>query len=358
MKHIQEAFSLDLAKTPLARRGSRPVLLQLPDGCYLGLKPAGNALPFAQVFGGTSSMGILRIQIMDGGKELPYSVNAGPFIAELITGKGRVRFAIDKAANALRMEGDVPQLRLSSPLTGANSVKYADGVETNLGGRVVHRILRGTFEFDDSWMLKRWSSVPPCLDIMAVDGRMEAACIELPADTDVPEITRSLDECAAENKADFEAFCDTLKPTDGLTAYRLWSEARKTGSAELACESYLFSDPRAVFELALASAEAGKSGITPLFGAVVLRMRDEGMLEKISEEDIARLREALKDALAWWRKYRFDTARGRYFYAYRDETGEENPQWFGEAPVYAPQLQERLSQLEAAVGALEWGGWN
>ncbi len=131
----------------------------------------------------------------------------------------KVRFTLDLSANALRMEGDVPLLRISKDSTGANSSKLSDGVETNLGGRIIHKVRQGTFSFDDSWMLTRWSSVYPCLDITPQNGRFDVACMELPADTEPPEIANTFDECVAENKADFEAFVKNVKThgwSDGL----------------------------------------------------------------------------------------------------------------------------------------------
>ncbi len=320
---------------------------------YFGLKPAGSVLPFAQVFGTGGAKGILRISILSDGQEIPYTVDATAFETRLVTDKGAVRFTLDKAANAMRIEGDVPQLRMSAGMSSsATTTKLEDGAEMNIGGRIIYKVRRGTFEFDDTWVLTRWTSVAPCLDIFPADGRFDVACIELPADTEPPAVTRAFDDCIAENKTDFEAFAWTLKPTDDLTAFELWSKPVKTGSIELAEESYLFCDAQSAFDRVLKSAQAGKSGIVPKFAAAALRLKDDKLIDQISKEDVKKLSDALKEALNWWQTYRYNKVMGRYFYAYRAETGEQNPVWFDEAPVYAPELQERLSQLTAAAANL------
>ncbi|NLO47855.1 MAG: hypothetical protein GX111_05990 [Clostridiales bacterium] len=347
---MQGLLHLDLAKTPFAVREARPMLLMQDDGVYFGLKPAGAALPFAQVFGSGGAKGILRISILSEGQDIPYTVNATAFETQLISDKGTVRFTLDKSANAMRIEGDVPQLRMSAGASAsATTTKLEDGAEMNIGGRVIYKVRRGNFEFDDTWMLTRWSSTAPCLDITAADGKVDVACFELPADTEPPEVTKSFEACIAENKADFEAFATTLKPTDDLTAFELWSKPEKAGSIELAEESFLFCDAQSAFDRVLKSALAGKSGIVPKFAAAALRLRDDKLIDAISKDNRQKLTDALKEALCWWQTYRYDKVKGRYFYAYRAETGEANPPWFDEAPVYAPELQERLSQLNAAA---------
>jgi hypothetical protein len=345
--------NIDLGNTPFTRQGVRPLLVNQDGGLYLGLKPAGAALPFAQMFGGNGPMGIMRISIWDGGAELPFTVNSGAFVTELKSAAGTVRFTTDRDANAMRVEGDVPQMRLSSEMAhGVNSAVLPDGAETGLGGRIVYKVVRGDFTFDDTWVLANWSNVAPCLDVRPSGGKLELVCFELPADREPPALTKTFDECAAENAADFSAFKKALIPTDDLSAYSLWSTPPKTDSVGLAEESYLFAAPRPAFERVLASAVAGKKSVTPKFAAAALRLAGCRMLDAIPGEDVKRLRGVLEESLDWWKKYRYDGSKGRYFFAYRGETGETNPVWFGKAPVYHPELQERVSELVEAVSRL------
>ncbi|MDR2665110.1 MAG: hypothetical protein LBC21_02385, partial [Oscillospiraceae bacterium] len=144
--------NIELGSTPFTRQGVRPLLVEQDGGLYLGLKPAGAALPFAQMFGGNGPMGIMRISIHDGDTELPFTASSGAFITELTTGAGTVRFVLDRDANAMRVEGDVPQLRLSSEMAhGVNSAVLPYGAETGLGGRIIYKVIRGEFTFDDTW---------------------------------------------------------------------------------------------------------------------------------------------------------------------------------------------------------------
>jgi hypothetical protein len=188
--------------------------------------------------------------------------------------------------------------------------------------------------------------------VKAAEGKIELACFELPADCEPPELTKTLDECAAENRADFEAFKKTMIPTDDLSAFTLWSSPPKTDAIGLAEESYLFADPQLAFDRVLASAEAGKKSVIPIFAAAALRLIDGHMLDAISGESVKKLRDVLLESLDWWKKCRYDSAKGRYFFAYRGETGETNPAWFGTAPVYRPELCERVSELASAVSRL------
>jgi len=316
----------------------------------LGLKPSGHVLPFAQMFSGGGSMTIMKIAVSDGTEEIPYIVNSDLFVTKLVTNKGSVHFTLDKDANALRIKGDVPQLRLSSDVAhGVNSFKYPDGAETGLGGRIVYKITRGTFSFDDTWVLTNWSNVAPCLDVFPDAGSFELACIALEAEEKTAELTKSFSECSKDNKADFEKFKATLLPTDDITAYKLWASPQKTSSVDLAEESWQFADPSAVYDRVLASAESGKKSVVPKFAAAALRLIEAGFAESIPDSKLKMLGSVLQESLEWWNTYRFDPDKGRYFYAYRSETGETNPLWFDRAPVYAPDLQERISQLTAAA---------
>lgn len=344
---------IDLKSTPFARRETKILLVMKDSSLFLGLRPTGPVLPFEQMFGSAGISGIMRFSVVDNENELPVTINAGAFITELITNAGYTRFTLDKDSNALRIEGNVPQLRISGETArGSGSLRLPDGAETTRGGRLVYKVSRGSFTFDDTWVQASYSNVPPCIDVKPDKGLFDLAIFELPPDIDPPALTKSFEECAEENEADFQAFRKTLIQMDDFSAYALWIASPKVGSIELAEESYLFSDPLAAAERVLASAEAGKSSVVPKFASAALRLINANMIDDLPNEFVCRLKAALQESLNWWNKYRFDTLRGQYFYAYRSETGEENPRWFGNAPVYHHGLQGRLSELSAAIDKL------
>ena len=350
---MHSLFQIDLNATPFARRETTILLILRDASLYLGLRPVGPILPFEQMFGNAGIAGIMRLSVVDGENELPVTIRAGAFVTELITDAGIVRLTFDKDANALRVEGNVPLLRLSGETArGSGSLRLPDGAETTRGGRLIYKVSRGSFTFDDTWIQASYSNVPPCFDVIPDNGLFELVIYELPPDIEPPALTKTFEKCAEDNETEFQAFKKTLIQMDDYSAYTLWIASPMTGSVELAEESYLFSDPLSAAERVLASAEVGKTSVVPKFASATLRLIDENMINGLPHDIIERLKSALQESFTWWKKYRFDSTKGLYFYAYRSETGEDNPLWFGNAPVYHHGLQGRLSELVAAIAEL------
>lgn len=347
--------AIDLKKIPFARHGARLILMMKDEVLYLGLKATGAPPMLPPMFGPNGTVAVLKIAALKDGKELPYEITAGAAMTELKTAEGSVRFAVDNTCNAMRIVGDVPQLRIFSGrlLDHATSERLSDGAEIYTGVRMVFKVLKGDFCFDDTWLLNKFSCAPPCLDVFGGEDGFEIACFELPLEEAVPEPDTSFEECVRSSEAEFEALKKLLIPVDDETAYRIWTQPPTCDSCRLARESYLYQDPQAVFTHVLLSAEAGRKGVVPLYASAFLRLAREDTLDGIDPAKLRELAGAMKEALAWWDRYRFDPAKGQYFYAYRAETGEENPAWFGESPVYSLELEERISQLKAAISVLD-----
>jgi hypothetical protein len=350
---------LSLSDAPLAAANARPILVQGSDGVYIGLKPAGGpALPFEHMLGGANAGGILKIVPMRGKTALPYELTRqnGLFGATLSVenGKGFVEFAVDVSTNSLRIEArGVSHLQLSG--LGGNTAAHKDGAEVNSGGRLYLQVAKGKFTFDDTWVLNRWSNVPPLMEIDAAAGKIELACFELPADTNPPKLTKSLSECVKENEKAFKAFEASLQEhghsSESLSAYKTWIEPPKTSSDALADYSYLFSDEASSKQTILAAANAWKPGETPNWVLALNRFIDIFGVKQLNKSDVALLSGAIGKSVDWWSKNRYDTQKGLFYFAYPKEAGLPNGAFNG--PSYAPELRRVFAQVSIAAAALK-----
>ena len=183
-------------------RRARHIIIDRGGELWLAAAPAavGGLLPL----GATSLPGTLRIEPLADGKFVPFTYTAGESLLELTAENGsKVKFAIDADAQAIRIAGNTA-LRLNgvSPAAFVTSLNTPEGAVISAGSvRYLIAAKKGKISFDDTWILNQFHSVTPVVDVEPENGQFELVVYDLPADTETPEITKTLDECAAETAA-------------------------------------------------------------------------------------------------------------------------------------------------------------
>ncbi|MDR0819801.1 MAG: hypothetical protein LBN43_09565, partial [Oscillospiraceae bacterium] len=220
--------------------------------------------------------------------------------------------------------------------------------------------------------LNQFHSVTPVLEIEPENGEFELYAYDVPTDSDVPAITKTLDECAAENAAAFKDFLGTIvdvpKEWDDVKekiAYALWLchreisgkevivenkyNSAKTNSQLMSIASLAFTDPVKAVNMILAyPVEA------PLYVGIAANRLIEDNLLNDSRGEIFRVYAALETAARKWVTDRTTDKDGLSFYAYRFESGAaKSPEFFkaGE-PVFAPDLNAYLVLVSEVIGKL------
>jgi hypothetical protein len=363
-----------MSKFGFGHRAARHIVIERDGELWLAAAPSavGGFLPM----GATSLPGTLRLEPISGGKRVPFTYRATEALLELTTETGAlVSLAIDKGAQAVRITGNTA-FRLNGVESAAfvTTLNTGDGVIISVGAiRYLFTAKKGKITFDDAWILNQFHSVTPVLEIEPENGAFELCAYDLPADTDAPAITKTLQECAAENCADFRAFVDTLVDIPAewsdireKIAYPLWLchrvleagkevivenkyNSAKTSSTLMSIASMAFKDAaRAADMLVTYPAEP------PLVAAVAAaRLLEENMLCD-SRGEIYRVYESLETAARKCVKERTADMNGLCFYAYRFESGEErSPEFFkAGGPVLAPDLNAYLIILCEVIGRL------
>jgi len=321
--------------------------------------------------------GHLRIEPMEDGAAVPFTYAATEALLELTTEKGaRVKFVVDKDANALRITGNTA-LRLNGikDSAGTSSLNTPAGVSLKIGGiRYLFAARKGKISFDDTFLLRKRHSAAPVLDIEPEDGVFELCAFHLPDDTPVPVITKTPEECAAENSAAFQAFVGSLVDVPSewsdvkeKLAYPLWIchrvledgdgevivrnkySSRETNAKLMSIASLAFKDAGRAVDMLLGC----PPDLPPVAGVAAARLLADGQLND-SRGQIYRVYAALDAVARKCMDERTVVRDGLCFYAYRFESGERrSPAFFtvGE-PVLAPDLNAYLVLVAEVLGQL------
>lgn len=365
-----------MSKFGFGHRGTRHIVIDHEGELWLKMAPAalGGFLPM----GATSLPGTLRVEPLEDGQTVPFTYTATEGFLELITKKGsKVTFAIDKEAGALRIAGNTA-LRLNGVASAAfvTTLKTADGVIIGAGTtRYFMAPNKGNISFDDSWILDQFHSVTPVLDVEPVEGAFELYAFDLPADMDIPVVTKTLDACAADNSAEFKAFIDTLVDVPAeysdvkeQLAYPIWLchrdmerdtevlvankyDSTLTNSWLMSVASMAFKDAKKAIGMILAYPVE----LPLIAGVASARLLEDNMLCD-SRGEIFKVYEALEAAARKCVKERTVDQDGLSYYAYRFESGRErSPAFFtvGE-PVLAPDLNAYLIIVSDVLGKLAY----
>lgn len=322
----------------------------------------------------SAAVGLLEIDLIDGGESVPYTYEAAVGSIGLKSAKGSAKIVIDTAANALRITGEGVSLRLDAKTAPgmATSINTPRGTELTIGsGRYLFQSRTGKISFDDTWLLTQFHSVTPVLNLAADGGKFDLVAYDVPADTEPLPVTKTPEECAAENEADFLEFCGTLVPVTaewddirGVVAYRLWlgSRALSNGEPGIVNNKLVSSETDAWRQSLTSFAFADADKAVPLIlnlpieypfvqGSAVLRLLESGLLKKTSRATVYQLYDALRAKVLWLQENR--TLGGVFYYAYRFETGLPAPKIFavGE-PVASPDLYAYLITACEALAQL------
>lgn len=318
--------------------------------------------------------GSLRFEPLENGELVPYDYTATEALLEVSTKNGaKYKLAIDSQTQAIRITGNA-SLRLNGVETAsfATTLNAEEGVKISIGAVTYFIVAKqGTYTFDDTWERAKFHSVTPVYEVTPEDGQIELYVYDLPSDTPIPEITKTLEECAAENEAEFKAFVDSLvdvpeewNDVKEKIAYPLWlghrtfEDGRKVivkskynstvaNARLMSIASMAFKDPVKALDMILSCPAE------PIIGVAVKRLIDEGLLND-SRGEIYRAYEALEKLARYWINERTVDKDGLSFYAYRFESGQErSPEYFkvGE-PVLAPDLNAYLIIVSEVLGKL------
>ena len=355
-------------------RSARHIIIDHEGDLWLTMAPIAEGGFLAM--GATSLPGTLRVEPLEDGKYVPFTYTATEALLELKTEKGaNVKFAIDKDAKAIRIIGNT-EFRLN----GVESAMFVTTLATPEGAiisagacRYFITAKKGKISFDDSWILAQFHSVTPVVEVETDGGEFELYAFELPNDTDPLPITKTLDECAAENSAEFKAFIDTLVDIPAAyvdvkekIAYPIWLchrtltsdtevvvqnkyNSAHTSARLLAITSMAFKDAKKAIDLLLEYPVE----LPPLAGIAATRLVDDNMLSD-SRAVIFKVYEALETMARWCVNERTVDPEDLSFYAYRYEAATpKSPEFFkvGE-PVLAPDLNAYLIIVSDILGKL------
>jgi len=355
-------------------RSTSHIIIDHNGELWLTMAPVavGGFLPL----GMTSLPGTLRIEPLEDGVCVPFTYTVSEVQLELKTGKGAtVRFVANKDVQALVIKGNCA-LRLNGveAASHAISLKTEAGVTLSVGSnRYFITAARGKISFDDTYLLDKFCSVTPVLDIAPEDGEFELYVFDLAADKDTPTVTKTPEECAQENSAEWRAFLDELvdipsewSDVKEKLAYPIWLcqrvldgknevtvenkyNSKNTSAALMAIASMAFKDAKRAVDMLLAY----PAQLPPIAGVAAARLIDENMLCD-SRGEIYRVYSALEAVARYCIKERTADREGLSFYAYRFESGlDSSPSFFdvGE-PVLAPDLNAYLIIVCEVLGRL------
>jgi hypothetical protein len=313
--------------------------------------------------------GLFEITLLKDGTAQPYTYETDGFLLALYlegdNDSPSATICHDRDINALRIQTQRVTLRLDGKNpAGVSSLNkpYWGGTEVNIGGgKYFFAAKQGTISFDDTWVVASFGSVTPVLDLTPdSNSGGELIVYELPADTAPPAVTSIFTKAAAANLADYEAFCSSLlrdELSDELK-YEIWVNSRKlpnghyavvgnrlqsssTNATEQAIASLAFKDGNAAIDIATSLPQAAP----PLLGVAALKLFDTAAPQT---EAVRELIAELETALKWWNTNRHYP--GGYYYAYRHETGLDNPPGFKDNG-FAPDetLAKLISAIEIAI---------
>jgi len=357
---------IDLKRTPFGCSGSRHMVIADDAKLWLSIAPDGGGA----LFGGQAARnaGLLELTLLRDGKELPYTYETDGFVILVHADGGGVRITVDLSIDALRIEGKNVSLRLDGKNPGGNTLNTGEAADLTVGGARYYLVARkGKYSFDDTWVLNAFGSVRAIYDLEPVNGEIDLVAYNLPVDTTPPEVVKDFDAAADDNKKAFAEFeskivdvPDEYAELKFRTVYSLWASYKKVSeyaeavvasrinspavvASEQAIASLAFSDPDTAAKLIISSEKC----YPPISGYAAQKI-----IGKISRKYVLPLHTSLKVTADWWLKNR--QKDGTFFYAYRFETGRQNPQEFkiGE-PVETPELYNYLYLLFDAVSKLD-----
>ena len=363
-----------MSKYGFGHRASRHIILDHEGELWLASAPPAIAglWPRSTV----EQPGNLRIEPLEDGKLAKYTYTATESLIEITAVNGaKVKIAIDSGAGAIRITGNTP-FRLN-----AVEVNFLTGSLNMAGGSMISiKMMRyfvvskkGKLSLDDTYLLNAFRNVTPVLDVEPENGEFEIYVYDAPADTELPEITGTLEACAADNEAEFSSFVDSIVdvPSDWndvkeKIAYPLWlchrylagdsevivenkRESTRTNALLMAIASMAFKDAKKAIDMILAF----PAELPPVLGIAAARLLDENMLND-SRGDIFRIYSALETIARWCVKERTVDNDGLSFYAYRYESGaDKSPEFFKAGkPVLAPDLNAYLIIVSEIAGKL------
>ena len=341
------------------RAGSRHIIVEQDEKLWLAFASEG-----AGVFMMSSdslSAGLLEINLMHEGQSEPYTYEASEALLKITSAHGKVSVAVDACAKALRFVGEGVGIRLDSKDTeqSTTNLNTPEGTVVSMGGgRYVFVASTGQISFDDTWVREKFRSKPPLLDVAMDGGKVELIAYDLPADTEMPAITKTLDECVADNEADFKQFCSQLITTpseyDDVRAnaeYLMWVNQREINgvnvilsnklrsadldSVNLSIASLVFTCPTHATNLI--SSAVGESPIAQ--ASAVIRLFKDDLFKKVSRKTVFQLYDQLRGHMIWWTKNRTDDDTALFYYAYRYEAGNPTNLLFkADSPIYSPDI--------------------
>ena len=363
-----------MSKFGFGHRKTRHIVIDSDGELWIAAAPV--AVGGFLAMGVTTLPGLLRVEPVENGAAAPFSYSATESLLELTTGSGaKVKFTIDADADALRITGNT-DFRLDgvSAASRISTLATDNGAILNVGANhFVFTAIKGSIQFDDTWLLHEMRATTPVIDIRPENGEFEICMFDLPVDTETPPVTKTFDECAANSEAEFEAFISTLVETPAewndvreMAAYPLWLchrvldgknevivenkyDSKNTNAWLMAISSLAFTDAAKAVDMLLAY----PVGLPPVAGIAAARLLDDDMLCD-SRNEIYKIYAALETIARKCVKKRSLDSNGLSFYMYRFESGlETSPEFFnvGE-PVFAPDLNAYLIIVGEVLGKL------
>ena len=365
-------IKFSMAEFGFGHRRTNHIVIDSKGELWLTMAPTavGGFLPM----GMTAQPGTLRLEPIENGEAASFTYTATEAELNLTTTAGaKLRCVIDTSVNALRINGSGAfRLNGVEPTPRATSIKSDEGVYLNIGAHCYFiTAKKGTISFDDTFELAKFSSVAPVIDVAPENDEFELLVYDLPADTAAPAATKTFDEIAAENSADFNEFAAGLvtlpQEWDDVRikiAYLLWLCRRvingnevtvknkynsaATGANPMAIASMAFTDAKRAVDMLLAYPVE----LPPIAGVAAARLLTDNMLND-SRGEMYRVYSALEKITRYCQQERTMDGDGLSYYAYRFESGTASPEFFkaGE-PVLAPDLNTYLIIASEVIGRL------
>lgn len=399
---------LDLQTLPFSRAGSRFLMLTTQGedgGLYISISSAS-----VSMFGGSGDPHeILKVEVMKGGQSLPFDIAATPSCLEVKNSEGYVRFAVD--GYFLLVEGHGLTVHFSAKKGGAflaDSIKMTvDGALIPIKGvKMTFSQITGTQELIAPWDSKIRGSANPDLYLYPDEkGIVKFAIIDQTTSEEEYIPGKTVDECAAEAQAEFDAFCAQLLPLPAIEtdaaftlAYALWTGLQPTSEGvqayctnkvtpirflyhEQAVAALAFAAPEAVLRTIclfrpyqLKSGAVAGSHVTglpiyeaavPMLGLAAAHAVELSGFDTVDRSILQKAYDMLSGRANWWIQNRSD-GNGNFFYAFRGESGIPSDSCFdaGE-PVITPDLsafmlllfyalEKMSSQMGDVVTAKKW----
>ena len=363
-----------MSKFGFGHRSAKHIIIDHEGELWLAMAPVAIGGFLAMGMAGTP--GVLRIEPLENGEAAPFNYTATESILKLETKNGaKAEFTIDKNTQAIRIKGNCA-FRLNGVVAGmrGSTLNAPEGVTISSGGaRYFITAPKGSISFDDSYILGEFRNVTPVLEVEPESGEFELCVYDLPADTEAPAITKTLEECAAENAAEFSAFVESLVDVPAewadvkeKIAYPLWlchrfmtSEYevvvgnkyndKNTDARLMSIASMAFKDARRAVDMILAY----PADMPPVAAVAALRLLDENMLND-SRGEIYRVYQTLEAIARKCMTARTTDQDGLSYYAYRFESGCKTAPAFFDAgePVLAPDLNAYLVLVSEVIGRL------